>query len=272
MSEALFERQGDHFLPTRLALGPWAENALHGGPVAALLASAIERMDDASGLQVARFTLELLRPVPRAPLSLATRVLRPGRKVQLREASLAAGGQDVARATGLLIRVGDVLLPEDRPELVETMEPPEQGIPTARLRSRSGVSVAFHSNATEHRWVRGQHEPRGPSADWIRLTVPVLAGEVPSPLARACAAADFGNGVSAVLTNDFTYINPDLTVYLYRYPRGEWVCLDASSSVEPTGIGMAESRLFDRDGRFGRAVQSLIVGRAPAVMRGRDVR
>jgi hypothetical protein len=37
------------------------------------------------------------------------------------------------------------------------------------------------------------------------------------------------------------------------------VCLDATSRVETTGIGLAESGLFDRDGRFGRAVQSLIV-------------
>jgi hypothetical protein len=258
MADALFERDGKHYVATQLSLGPWAENALHGGPVAALLASAIEGMDAGSGLQVARITVELLRPVPRAPLALTTRLLRPGKKVQLREASLALNGQDVARATGLLIRVADVALPADRPELVETMEPHEQGMETRRLGSLRDFD-GFHSIATEHRWVRGQHEPRGPSAVWIRLTVPVLAGVAPSPLARACAAADFGNGVSSVLSNDFTYINPDLTVYLHRYPRGEWVCLDASSRVESTGIGLAESRLFDRDGRFGRAVQSLIV-------------
>jgi acyl-CoA thioesterase len=258
MAEALFDRDGERYVATELSLGPWAPDALHGGPVAALLATAIADMPEGEGMQVVRITLELLRPVPRAPLDLTARLLRPGKKVQLREASLSQGGKDVARATGLLIRIGDVPLPADRPEPPETMEPPEQGTPTARLSSLRDFH-GFHSVATEHRWVRGQSTPRGPSADWIRLKVPVLAGEAPSPLARACAAADFGNGISSVLTNDFTYINPDLTVYLHRYPRGEWVCLDSVSRVESTGIGLAESGLFDRDGRIGRAVQSLIV-------------
>jgi acyl-CoA thioesterase len=55
------------------------------------------------------------------------------------------------------------------------------------------------------------------------------------------------------------YINPDLTIYLHLYPRGEWVCLDAVTRVEAHGVGLAESRLYDRDGRIGRAVQSLII-------------
>lgn len=264
MAEALFQRTsgsgGERYLPTELSLGPWTDDALHGGPVAALLASAIETMPagNAGELQVVRITLELLRPVPRSPLALQTRLVRPGKRVQLREASLALDGKDVARATGLLIRTADIRLPEDRPESRDAMEPPEDGAHTARLSSLRDFH-GFHSVATEHRWVRGQDTPRGPSADWIRLKVPLLAGEEPSPLARACAAADFGNGVSSVLTNEFTYINPDLTVYLHRYPRGEWICLDAVSRVETTGIGLAESALFDRDGRIGRAVQSLIV-------------
>jgi acyl-CoA thioesterase len=78
-------------------------------------------------------------------------------------------------------------------------------------------------------------------------------------LIRVCAAADFGNGASQILPSSHTYINPDLTIYLHRYPRGEWVCIDAVTRVEDNGIGLAESRLLDRDGTIGRAVQSLII-------------
>jgi hypothetical protein len=107
--------------------------------------------------------------------------------------------------------------------------------------------------------VRGQLITAGPATDWIRLKVPLLEGEALSPLSRVCAAADFGNGVSQILGGAFTYINPDLTVYLHRYPVDEWVCIDAVTRVEAHGVGLAESRILDRNGTLGRSLQSLIV-------------
>jgi hypothetical protein len=120
---------------------------------------------------------------------------------------------------------------------------------------------AFHSDAVEHRFVAGGFDRPGPSTDWIRLRVPLVAGEPLSPLARVVAVADFGNGISWVLSrNDgYRFINPDLTVYLHRLPAGEWVCLEAATAVEAHGIGLAESRLWDEHGPIGRALQSLLL-------------
>jgi hypothetical protein len=260
MEAALFERVGEQFLPTKLSCGPWSAEALHGGPPAALLGRAIERFEAGAGGEepfVARITLELLRPVPVALLDLRTRLVRPGRKVQLVEASLFAGDQEVARATALRIRRKDVHLPLDLPTDAPVLPaPPETGEPAHRS---SKFLDGFHTHGVEHRFVRGQMSVAGPATDWIRLLAPLLAGEEPSPLCRVCVAADFGNGVSGVLPDTHTYINPDLTLYLHRYPRGEWVCLDAHTRVEAHGTGLAESRLFDREGPIGRAVQSLII-------------
>jgi hypothetical protein len=89
-----------------------------------------------------------------------------------------------------------------------------------------------------------------------------------SPLCRACAAADFGNGISSLLPDTHTYINPDLTVYLHRYPEGEWICLDAVTRIQTDGIGLAESRLFDERGPIGTAMQSLIVAERPTEPNG----
>jgi hypothetical protein len=77
---------------------------------------------------------------------------------------------------------------------------------------------------------------------------------------RTMAAADFGNGVSAVM--DFRsalFINTDLSVHLHRQLSGEWICLDARTMVGPSGVGLAESALHDIDGRFGRSMQTLLV-------------
>ena len=77
------------------------------------------------------------------------------------------------------------------------------------------------------------------------------------------AAADFGNGVSWILPRPegYQFINPDLTIYLHRLPRGEWVCLEAVTHAEPNGVGLAESRLWDETGPLGRSLQSLLIDR-----------
>ena len=113
MSEALFVPEDGRFLPTELCRGPWSPDAQHGGPPAALLARAVERFGGGDEMQVARLTVELLRPVPLAPLALAASFARPGRKVQLVEAALRAGDVEVARALALRIRRLPLALPPD---------------------------------------------------------------------------------------------------------------------------------------------------------------
>ncbi len=79
---------------------------------------------------------------------------------------------------------------------------------------------------------------------------------------RAVVAADFCNGVSAVLDfQNWTFINADLTVSLARQPIGEWILLDGESWIGPDGAGLAAARLADVSGYFGRAVQSLVIER-----------
>ncbi len=52
-----------------------------------------------------------------------------------------------------------------------------------------------------------------------------------------------------------------LTVYLHRLPVGEWVCLVARSTAEPTGVGLVECVVHDQRGPVGRGLQSLLVDR-----------
>lgn len=259
MPDSLFEPVEGGWLPTAWARGPWSPDALHGGPVAALLAGAAER---AGGTEVAwqpaRLTVELLRPAPVAPLRVDATVVRPGRKVQLVDASMrTAEGTEVASARLLQIRDDDVPAPITTAGLEQPSAPD-----TAPADEPDRTYEAFHSHGVEHRFVRGAFAEFGPATDWIRLRVPVAPGEDPTPLQRVAAAADFGNGVSRVV--DFTellFINPDLTIHLHRSPVGEWVCLDAVTWMDARGLAVAESRLWDERGPIGRSVQSLLVDR-----------
>jgi hypothetical protein len=234
---------------------------MHGGPVAALLARATERVDAPGPMHPARLTIELMRPVPLVPLTIAAHVLRPGRKVQWVEASLTANGAVVARATLLRIRATEIPWPSrvaGGDAGLRVPGPDDAGAVTAP--GADGYPPAYHSTATEHRVVRGAWGALGPTTDWIRLRVGVVEGEMPSPLQRVAAVADFGNGISSALPYEsFQFINPDLTVTLHRLPAAEWVCLDAATFPERDGVGVAESILYDERGRIGHAAQTLLL-------------
>ena len=276
MDTSLFARDASDpklFHPTELTRGPWTPVAQHGGPPSALLAMALEAHDDEKAprrpdgsddaMFVARLSVELLKPVPLAPLVVSVGIERPGRKVQLLSASLSADGKEVARATALRIRRVRVEIPEGCFPALEPPAPPSSGYDTTAP-WHHGDLVAFHSHAVDHRFVSGGFDRPGPAIDWIRLRVPLLAGEETPPISRVAAAADFGNGVSWTLSrvDGYVFINPDLTLYLHAYPAGEWVCLDAATYPQPHGVGLAESRLWGEQGVLGRSLQTLLVERS----------
>jgi hypothetical protein len=256
----VFGRDGDLLVPTTAAAGPWDPEALHGGSAGAALARAMEAIEPDPEMPFARVTCEFIRPVPRRPLAVTARVSRPGRRILLLEAEIRCDDEVVARAGGLRIRAADVDLPASG--LTELAPPPgrETGHPPAGIESWGRGLIS----AMDLRLVHGDLMESGTATAWFRLRGALVEGEEPTPLQRIVAAADFGNGLSGVL--DFrthVFINPDLTVYLHRYPRGEWVALDSATWVHAHGIGMAESTLWDTEGPIGRSVQSLLVGRRP---------
>ncbi|MGB0113041.1 MAG: thioesterase family protein [Ilumatobacteraceae bacterium] len=265
---ALFDTAGtDRWVPTELSRGPWDPRACHGGPVSALLARAIERSDPDAEIdwQVARLTIELTRPVPVGRvLTLHTEIERPGRRVSLVAARLTDGDTEVARARSLRIRNEAMALPADTAGGDDTPPSSPDGVPAQRVTWAETGNVAFHADACEHRFTHGAWDQPGPVEVWIRLRVPVVDGETPSGVQRAAAAADFGNGVSSGLPYEqFTFINPDLTVHLLRPPVGEWIGMRTATHYgdldASTGAGFAESALFDDTGRVGRSVQTLVI-------------
>jgi hypothetical protein len=252
LTEPIFRRDGDAFMPTGHARGPWHPGQLHGGAPAALVGEALQE----DGYVVARLTFDFLAPVPLAPLTVTARTTKPGRNVQLAEAEVAAGGTTVLRARAMRLRRGEVTLP---PEQAEDPPPaPETGCPDPFPAPQG--SEGFHLTAMEIRFVGGTSFGLGPALAWFRLTRPLIDDEPPSPLARTLAAADFGNGVSRTVDfEEYLFVNTDLTVHLHREPAGEWVLLDARTRLETHGAGLAQSILSDEHGPLGLAAQSLFV-------------
>jgi hypothetical protein len=128
--DAFYERDGDRFRATELTRGPWDPGSQHAGPPSALIGRQVEALDDADDFQVGRLTLEILRPVPIGPVEVEARVVRPGRRVQLVEACLGDGEQELIRARGWRIRTGSLELPEELTDPGEPPPGPEQGSAT----------------------------------------------------------------------------------------------------------------------------------------------
>jgi Thioesterase-like superfamily len=258
--EALFVRNGEGFRATELARGPWDPGALHGGAPASLLVHAFESCPVAPGLRLARVTYEFVRPVPLGKLFVAAEVTRPGRRVSLLEATLRdEGGTEVTRARALLVRPGEVGESRDEP-------PPFPGPDAGRVNDFQNFDVTmFATHGMEIRFVEGGFGELGPATAWFRLRHPIVAGESISPFERMAAAGDFGNGIASELTwQDHLFINPDLTIYFERPPRGEWLALQSQMRVVPGNVAVAESVLWDEEGRIGRATQALLVEQRPA--------
>jgi hypothetical protein len=259
MSEAaVFHRDGETFLPSAHARGPWDPDALHGGGPMALLARALERLPTPVPMRVVRLAAEFDRPVPLAPLTAEAEIVRGGKRLMLAEAVLRAGGTPVLRTRATLLRAGAVAdLPAGPAEAA--VPGPEDGQPESW--SGMGETEGFHLTAMELRVARGSGPAApGPALGWFRLRMPMVAGEEPTPLQRAAAFADFGNGLSRTLEfGTHLFVNTDLTVHLHREPVGEWVGLDARTDLDAAGIGQAVSVLRDTRGRIGVAAQSLYV-------------
>lgn len=251
------------FRATELTRGPWSPDHQHAGPPAALLARAVEaELPTDAALQVVRLTVEILRPVPITELTVTTEVVHAGRKLRMLEATLAdAGGKPLLRARAVALRTEEMALPQTVPGPVLAVPEPAQSSP---FELPFFTSDTGYHKAMEIRIARGEFGC-GPVAAWMRMRVPLVAGERPSPLQRVVTAADSGNGVSLVLdTRRYTFVNPDLSVYLHRQPVGEWVGLDAVTTPQAHGIGLADTLLLDERGPIGRGCQSLIIQRREA--------
>ena len=247
----LFERKGGRYLATEASASPWGDGLLGGAMLAALLAHASEEaaaglppIGGLAPLRPARLTVDLMRPVPRAPLTAGASLARSGRRLAAIDAELASGGRLLARARSIWLR------PSAEPPGT-VAEPPERRLPG---------SDAFDPDPPRagrpypDPWERRTVHPRGgalPAAVWIRLASPLAPGLPASPFVRAAAAADFANPQGNEGAAGLEFVNADISLTLHRPPRGEWMLAEAVARGSEAGLAVASCSLADGSGRFG---------------------
>jgi hypothetical protein len=253
--DPIFRVDGNRVVTSPDAAGPWDARMQHGSAPASLVVWAAEAIPTPVPMQIARVTIDLMRPVPVAPLTIETEVLREGRKIQLCAIKLLADDVVVVGATVLKIKSQALALPSEVADLPVELPGPDQSIVEPANFAGSPFVKCISMRAA-----RGRFGVPGPGAIWFRVDQPLVEGSPVSQAMRAVAAADFSNGTSAALDfRQWTFINADLTVNLARPPVGEWILVDAESWIGPDGAGLAMARLADARGYFGRAIQSLVI-------------
>jgi hypothetical protein len=225
----------------------------------------VQQFSDDPGLQVARLTVDLLRPVPNAPLQAHASTVRRGGRIHVVEAALLSDGELVTKATALLLRRLDEELAIEPPA---ASLPPPEGLPASNLSGwvqtpggpppppalrRTGLHTTI-----EVRWLN-----RGDTADrnraWVRLPLPLVEGEENTPLVLAATVSDFTNAFTNMGGRAPTgFINADISLYLHRYPAGDWIGLETQRAAQPYGLAVSTVVLHDERGPIGAVVEAVI--------------
>lgn len=246
MPDAFFTRDGDRYLPTGLGASPWTGNTIGGVALAGLATHLMEALPARVPMHMARITIDILGAPPMEPLSGAAGIVRDGKRVQLLNAELSADGRTWVRASALRLRT------EATPGQESPLACPFPVDRSALMRSDMAQSI----------WVDCVSAVPGRGARWVQMLYPVVAGTVLSPLERASMLSDFGSGISPLFPmREWSFANLDITLYLTRPPRGDWLLLDATSRSTGNGIGLAEGRLGDREGMIGHCTQTIFLTR-----------
>ena len=257
-TEPVFLPEGNVYHPTGRAVGPWTSDTLQGSASAGLLARALERVEQPAAMVLSRLSFDLWRPVARRSLTVAVSVLRDGRKARTVEASLVQDDKAVARCTALFLRADPASAPPSETR-VASPPGPEAGRPIPdHVRAWSPFF-----RGVDTRVIDGDLEQPGPTAAWFTLGPSLVEGEDNSALVQTVSAADLASGISAsVDRRAWSYVNADLTVMMWRPPRGGWILVSAETKAGDQGTGLAVGLLSDVHGPFGSCAQNLVFERA----------
>jgi hypothetical protein len=252
---AYFERvDSSAFRATSHVGGAWTTHEQHIAPALGLLVHTVERDRDArraDALGIGRLSFDILGTIPVDVVDTEVRVLRPGRTVELVEATLSHAGRPAVLARAWLLR------PADTAHLAGTVLP---RIPPPDEVPRWDAATVWPGGFIASVEVRRRQLEAGRAAFWVRTPVPLIAGEAVSGLASTGGLFDIANGMTVrVSPEEVAFPNLDLTAHLFRQPGGDWVGFDTTVSFGSDGLGLTSSVLHDVRGPFGTMSQILTI-------------
>jgi hypothetical protein len=255
-NQPFFTRDGDGFVPTEVANGPWDPQSLHGRVIIGLLAFEIERHHGADDFVPARLTVDMFRLPKLVPIEVKTKLVRDGLRIRVVEAEFFSAGVSMARASCQLLR-------KTENPAGNVWSPPNWEVPRpADIAKPTDVRLGMHGKWTTRPIVGGMGTS-GPRRLWLSEVRELVAGTPASPFVRVAVAADFASPFANAGDQGLGFINSDVTLYLYRLPVTEWVGFEVVNHHARDGIAIGECWLYDEQGAIGTSTVAALAQRKP---------
>ncbi len=251
MTTPRFRFIAGEFIPDVSSHAPWSTDMLHGRLIGGLAARAAENAVGTSDRRIARLTVDLFRPAGITPVQLITATIRKGRRIEVVDVTVSSGGQDVARASALI--------------LATSAEPPGNIWQPERSTWPDPATMSGVVDGGAHPddgWL--VHEVEGGFGTgrrtrvWTNDTRPLVDDEPMSSLVRAAVSGDLACPLANSSDDGLRYINADYTLVLGRYPVGTWVGLEVAQQIAADGIALASCTLVDTHGPFATSTGSSV--------------
>lgn len=255
-NQPFFTKDGDFYIPTPACRGPWDPKSLHGRVIVGLLGYEIERKHGSDDFLPARLTVDMYRLPGFDPIEVTTTVVRDGNRIKVIDAEFISGGVSMGRATCQLLKrtensEGNVWSPPnwDAPKPDDVVPPEGRGMGMGgmwAMRPMAGATIGG---------------PPGQKRTWMKEIRELVEGSPVTPFTRVAVAADFASPFANASDQGLGYINSDVTVYLHRLPKAEWIGFESVNHHATDGVAIGECFLYDEFGPIGSATCAALAQR-----------
>ncbi|WIM68398.1 thioesterase family protein [Corynebacterium breve] len=251
----MFTRTGSTtFAPTRNTEGAWSAEDFHFASLAGLIVHETLRVRGDDSRHISRVSYDILGRLPYGEVEISVKTIRPGRQIELVQTTVRLGDRDaiVARIWFLEPAETEAAAACEIPFLPNPDDCPERVL-----------SEIWEGGHLKQVHARHALVPRpGRAATWLTSPNQIVDGEERNAVAEFFSRIDIANGIAARQEpNEWAYPNVDLTVHLFRQPKGTWTGLDTTVTWGSEGVGLTSSVLHDVEGPVGRAEQSITLRR-----------
>lgn len=239
-----------HYRSTILAQGAWNEHEQHMAPATGIICAELDRFMPRQDMRIGRISLDILGLIPAGEFSVTTKVIRPGKTIELIESEMKAQGKSciVARTWRMITQnTHDIKGLEDAHGSAPEHAPVWEGI----RQWPGGYIQSIEARSHQRR--------AGKGIVWLRTQHDMVENEPTSDFVRLMGMVDTANGIVPRQETPFSwgFPNLDLQIHMHRLPQGQWLGLETMQQYGDDGIGLTSSVLHDLSGPFGRSEQIL---------------
>ena len=232
------------------AQGAWNAHEQHMAPATGIICAELDHFSARSDLRIGRISLDILGLIPAGEFQIETRIIRPGKTIELIESTMSAHGKSCIQARTWRMMMSDTQAVAGLED--QKVADPDEGILWEEIRNWPGGYIqSLEARRLDRR--------AGKGIVWLTNPYDMVEGQIHSDFVKLMGMVDTANGIVTRQGWPFNYTSPnlDLQIHLYRMPIGKWLGLETVQQYGDDGIGLTSSILHDLNGPFGRAEQIL---------------